>query len=699
MAGTAVLGGAVGVLILRKRFKTNRFLVSVASSFGAMAMMIAGMSTVSCQRFLVENFGLGWALVFVGTSIIPAWVVGIFGAGITAKFAPALGAAEWIPPRWCWPVALAVSVLPIGIPAKAKDSDSTATRASVAIVSPPPLLPSGGAPSAPPGFLFLPPPSLPTTGAFRVESRFEYSLGTILAGSEFVIHSDSRLVAFNSAGSLCVADLNTARILKTFPAPEPLASISFRPDGQRVIFDLKRDRREVFICDMASGAVIRLPRPKLREVPPGRKFWWADDEVLCYAAKGVEYLNLDTLEMDRMEVSSKWTRLGSALQSTWALKPLVPSPESSWNLEFGMVPSDAELPDVEDSRPWRPKGPKYVWASNKERFMQRALGVQVEEGDTYFLTPDMAKVVRYRRGNLDVIYLGVRGNGHPAAYGITMPHRVEEAPNRTSIEKAMRSKSLTVVVYAPMKNPLNGKVVGPDRTRMKAGLRFSKWEGTKAEAWVVELYQEIQPGDVVADINVNVGGQLELMVLATTHRWWSVLGESAPLRIFEVPTRHELAALVTEPNPVAPVISPLGPRKELATSLPRQSDEKVESRLKSFLLEHHRKASRRDSRGLVADYAPTVDYLTKGRITPVSILQDEEQYHAGLSELLEEIIGPVKIAESEANLFEVSYTMTSQGKTKKGEVRNEEFEISMEIRLAGDQFEIAKQRSEKVDPK
>ena len=48
--------------------------------------------------------------------------------------------------------------------------------------------------------------------------------------------------------------------------------------------------------------------------------------------------------------------------------------------------------------------------------------------------------------------------------------------------------------------------------------------------------------------------------------------------------------------------------------------------MKVFIEEHHRKTSKADFKGLLADYAAMVDFLDKGRI-PQGIIAAEERSH------------------------------------------------------------------------
>ena len=735
------MGSLIAVPLLRGKSASTRHLVRNACSFGAMLMVVAAGITVACQRQFIEYFSLGWALLFVACSVIPAWFVGIIAAALAAKVAPATGSEDWKIPRWCWPLALLVGGLAFMLPARpsGQAANTSATSASQLARSAPIRI---GPPTPPPDFLFESVGELSRAEAFKVVTRFEYSLGEVQAGSELSIFHDSRLLAFNSPGRLIVLDLNTGSILKSFSMPDPLGSISFYPDGSRLVCDLQRDHRDVFVCDIATGRVIPLPRPKLREVPAGRKFWWADTEVLCYGSRGIEFLNLDTLEMDKIKVSSKWDRLNLEERIAWSGGPVVPVAGATWALEKASVIFDAELPAVEDPQPWGFRVKEFLGVREKDYANWKTLHVPCEQGDSFSLTPDAAKILRIRNQRLDIIYLGLGDTNHPAAYDITMPHGPDSGPNRSTSERSMKSKSLAALIYSPMKNPLNDKVVGPDRTQVKALVRFAKWGDTKAQIWVMALFQPINSGDVVADIHENGKPGQGLIVLDTTHRWWTVLERSADIPASRAPSRKELAnlrsgsvekdtesAAETTPASIADAASSRPPLPPPATNTPLPGSgsllppqrmgpfitpaptvtpppatvtpepepdppDQTEKEVEAFVMEHHRKASRRDLNGLVADYAPRVDYFDKGMKDRAFILKDEQDYHAGLSELLEQVSIPIDQSEPDTHLHEVSYTLTSRSTTKKGLAGVRTFRVTMDIRRTGDGFQITKQRSQ-----
>jgi hypothetical protein len=73
-------------------------------------------------------------------------------------------------------------------------------------------------------------------------------------------------------------------------------------------------------------------------------------------------------------------------------------------------------------------------------------------------------------------------------------------------------------VYPALKNPVNGRVIGPDRSRTKAWIRFYSSREGRIVGRVVELFVPIGPGDVMADFS-SAGAQLgvDWIVLTGAH--------------------------------------------------------------------------------------------------------------------------------------------------------------------------------------
>src|SRR5204863_3143337 len=143
-----------------------------------------------------------------------------------------------------------------------------------------------------------------------------------------------------------------------------------------------------------------------------------------------------------------------------------------------------------------------------------------------------------------VCYFGLRAK--PAVtFALEMSMRPDEHPDKDKIAAALSSGELCALVYAPLINPLNDKVVGPDRDRVKGILRFASWNERSAAVWLTEEFQPVVLNDVIADIHIWKNNLPELIVDSEPKRWWTKLSTMASqqLEIAAVPARSNTKSL------------------------------------------------------------------------------------------------------------------------------------------------------------
>jgi hypothetical protein len=82
--------------------------------------------------------------------------------------------------------------------------------------------------------------------------------------------------------------------------------------------------------------------------------------------------------------------------------------------------------------------------------------------------------------------------------------------------------SLAAAFYAPQLNPLNGRVVGANEAQLRAWVRFEALCGEHLHGRLEGLYDPVRPGDILANISRNAGGDRQI------ERWF-VIGDGVQL--------------------------------------------------------------------------------------------------------------------------------------------------------------------------
>ena len=117
--------------------------------------------------------------------------------------------------------------------------------------------------------------------------------------------------------------------------------------------------------------------------------------------------------------------------------------------------------------------------------------------------------------------------------------------------------------------------------------------------------------------------------------------------------------------------------------------------IRTFILDHHQKLSRRDLDGIARNYAPNVDYFDHGVVTPQFIRDDQKKYQDKYSRKVSETIrGEIALRKTGNQLYEARYELFSS-------VAGEEewrwveatSDVVLKIRLVGAKALITSQRA------
>lgn len=542
------------------------------------------------------------------------------------------------------------------------------------VIAPAPVL-AVPTPAPPAKWRYQKPPGFDTAEANRVTITDQRLLGDIEGGLPVALSPDERrLASFRRAGGnvLEIRDLDTLDLEAQVEIPQAPDDLAWSPDGEMLLIITDGPARQLHVFKVAEGRILTLPQPSGARVPAGRAQWWAAREVLFRRDGTPAFLDLDTLRMREAKDSSKWNATLSAEQE--ALRrdthSFHLSKNERWQMQMQPTLRHYALP-ANSAGAWSvDQSLQLVLAhpASAYRVAQRRADIRV--GDSVLGTRDGSRVVRIRDGSAMIFYFGLRP-APPNTIRLQMPAAPEPA-----LADTLAKRNLCAFVCAPLINPLNGRTIGPDREQIKALVRFSSWKEQDAELWIEEEGMTIQPGDVVADLHTweahrpRAAGQPDLT------EWFAVIGQietqPAPQRS-EAPALERQVVMALNPTRGADRVERIEPRNyDRPAPPPRQTPvtappaappfepgvtQNVHQALAAFIARHHAKSSRADVNGLLADYAPSVDFFTNGIVDREFIRADKLQYHAPGTRVTETITTPPTFNPGPNHTFAASYSI------------------------------------------
>ena len=587
---------------------------------------------------------------------------------------------------------------------------------------PPPVelpKPSAPLPSPPPRFDFTPSAELSTTPALRWEITDRKTVPDISGDGLLALSGDGRWLAGMADGDVALIDLHT---LDTKCRWRPLAkiqSLAFSPDGQQLFLVTEESPAHVAVLRVEGTRVIPLPQPKKRLVPAGPPRWHEPMAVLFLSSGDVPLvLNLATLEIDPLTTTSDWKAKSEGERAKWTVQGQSAWPENEhWRLSPLQFTTVTELPEVEGTNNGFPENHRItLGVSDKTSPAAQAFpAIDLEKGDRFLASPDGSKFLRCRGGSVEVFYFRPAVRDSPAAWTVTMPHAPDKLEDLTA-KSAMEEKSLCAFAYRPLVNPLNNQVIGPDRTRLLALVRLTKWEGT--QGGFANALQVMEPSGpvVIADPHRWTGTRPELVEFVTLHRWWApALSDKAtslsPLPALlnqpRIETRLDAGAMritdIREPEPPSPPTppQPLTPLPQSPSTLhilgvPLVPHTPEPDRVIEFLKAHHAKAQKGNIKALVSDYADRVQFLTNGKVSRADIEKIESKDQEDKFAVEEKIEGQITIQPIEEHRYEARYLLHSATTGREDHtVTEKRTPLLMEIVVVNGQPRIVRQVAEK----
>jgi hypothetical protein len=532
------------------------------------------------------------------------------------------------------------------------------------------------------------PPQLATAEAAEWDIAGIRMLPRSAADAAFAMSPDGNWIAyvdFNKA--LRIIDLNSDRF-STFPLAFPPQKLSFSPDSRRVIFQTSAQPPGLGVIDLDNANTAFLPMPSGSAIPDGDLVWFSPGEVLFQTDSGpTKLLNLDTLELLDPATSRVWSHLSQADQSRWSSANRLALPTTALcSLEIRPQITWAQAPSDGSDKEWHLNETSHVCIKDLRHAYRRFCPLDA----AILSAPDGSKVIRVRNSDVFAIYFKTRAT--PAVLlNLTMSTTPAQYPDKDRLSSALSSRSLCALVYGPVVNPLNQRVVGPNHGFVKGLVRFSSWTGTQASAWLAEEYSPVGPDDVVADLHVWQSNRAELLSEPGGKRWWAKLGPSTDgqRNLAGLPGDAETNALehtfayylgteanallvnnidsqpsgestpASTPTTATSVETPQPTPEEQGRLLER--NEPAYQMIAQFIAAHHLKANRADLKGLVSDYADTVSYFENGVVDRSFIFRDESLSRAKFRAMSESIVYPITIQELPGQRYKAHYQITYAG--------------------------------------
>ncbi len=731
----SVISALVTVILARKEF-TSRFHapgeagrlgiqagVFCALWAGAVLTALAtwdasGADSASLDRALRSRMWLVFSVSLAALlpSVLCGFVGGLIGGQVALRNWTA-ASADTVPAIFAWLrwVKVGVSVMAALLLAS---PISFLGRAPV--IDPPPVVAAPSiapVPPAPPPFRYDPPKDIKSAKIGEIQPDFTKVIPQVQRDCPVALSSDDVMLAFgDAAGSqpaIGIFDLHRFTKTASIQVPAfPHGNLSWSPDQKSIACTVGEGKaRRVWIVRIGESKAIELPRPPGRDVPGGDLHWWQDGELAFFPDDEAPLaFDLDKLVLLPLEDSPAYKKLDDISKRLWKEGPRESWPgQTHWKLGVRTLITSAVPPSRrEPDGPWQLSGQSvcaFTHPSLPIAFGLKSLGV--DEGDNILCSDDGSKLMRLMNGKIEVTFMK-QTTCPDLVFEVEMPFPVDEIEN-TGWSTQVKDKQLCLMIYAPLKNPLNDRVVGPDYNQAHALARLLEWKGRHA-VFVVQTHDgSVQAGDVASSLHYWEPGKMSEWKPETTRKWWTTIKTASSPLPDKLPELHTPQLLdltqgtsvmvVTktiekphEPPPqkvteVAPPPQPPAPPPPPAISA---------SDVKAFVSEHHAKASKGDLQGMIADYEPVVDFLDKGLLTRDAIGADERAHRSKWPIGSEKIVGDIRIVQKDG-LWQAEYTIEFYNENGAGEWHKGHADLTLRLKETGKMLSIMSQRAKVYD--
>ncbi len=553
-----------------------------------------------------------------------------------------------------------------------------------------------------------------------VESRLVpgLHLGSVAAQS---VSGHYLAFASGANGGVTVFNLRNNKVDHAFSTP-PIASIAWSPTDDR-IFCVGSADASCWVLNRANGALVALPvRGRL---PNGFPRWKSASEIL---------FEQGTAQAGRLDLETLRSRTFTASETGEfdSFRHPLNSLAETEKCRVAIRPRVHSLgcPVETGTGEWSFDASAALCVTDKATSQVVPLLTQrIEPGATLLTAPDASMVTIITSHGAITYYLGISENAPPDTFQVELP-RLPDHPSDSRLAKLTESGRVGTFICAPLSNPLNGKVIGPDPRQVRALAFLSGWGEESDKLTIAEAYSTVQPGDVAGYLHHWRGGQVSLLTGSKLEEWWGAAGSPTTLDAGAIsaslpwndpdlyitqtgiqfrgwregqsdglhPPLTDIRKLaVGEPKPPpAPESTPPILRSSDPPPQPKAEKEPdpITQVIRRFATNHHEKVAAGDLDGFVSDYANLVDLNDKGQVTSEFIREDQAAYLTKYQNLSEKIVGPIDVQAVKGG-YRASYQILSHAVSKRdGKEHNNKVSITLDIyHHHGGVFEIFRERA------
>jgi hypothetical protein len=576
----------------------------------------------------------------------------------------------------------------------------------------------GDPPPAPkpiPEFSYKPPVALATAPAGRWRVVASRSIPGLSLRSPVAPSTDGRFLAYagEEGSGITVFDFRKGTVVQRFATQQP-AGLAWSPGGDRLFYIGARDS-SCWVLNRSAGSATLLPVRGL--LPFGSPQWKSENEV--FFGKGA--VNFGRLDLDTL--TTRASRLAGDQEPAPTTRPVtsIVETEKCRVTVRPMVRSFAG-PLEAGTNHWEFDTSAVVFVEDKDRgHAFPLLDAGIHEGATFIASPDASTITVLTESSAVVLYMGIDDEQRLPILDVALP-KLPDLAEDSPLASMTKSGRVYAFVCAPLVNPLNRKVIGPDPRHVKALGFLSGWPSDRGSMTITESYSPISNSDVAGYIHHWDNGQACPLLGSDWEHWWSPTVASSRAERAEAPyakspwreavllatqggivfdgfrppadgdtrpTVTDLAALTPAPKkPRADI--PSKPRAEAADETRVVKEDRTEQNdphaaIRAFVTRHHAKVRALDLEGFVADYAETVDFNDKGLVTADFIRKDQAAYMPRYDKLSETLLGGITVTPTGSG-WQASYTIRSYAISKQdGKVHDHRIAMELDIRKNGDE--------------
>ena len=522
------------------------------------------------------------------------------------------------------------------------------------------------------------------------------SLGQRFADGAWDLAPDRRFIAYlrRDATDLIVVELEHLRILSQVTLRHPAVTLRFSPDAQQVLAISSNPDAPMTLVSVSSGRTTELPRTRRRALPQAPFIWWKPNEFLLQNRPHPEMFLLDKLESVPAESLPDWSALTDAEKQRWltARRPLDEQPKG-YRLLRSQVPTSTSHPLHEGSADWiAATSPAWMLGDPGKAFQKLLAGVPCADDDRLIPILGEKALLHLRSDSVGVLSFTTEAPSH-TLLDVTMPNEPSHVDCSPDVPAGLAEHSLLAMVYGPLVNTINQKVIGPDRSRLKALVRFHSWESTHAVLWVESSFAPVRAGDIIADAARWTGkGPAVLSRIIPGSPWWApvTVPETAdpapPQRLTLTDIRPEARAIhdLTESAKSGDALVHFP--EDLRFIVP---DPTLMKSAREFVIEHHRRAAERETEKFISDFGAVVTpYYFKERMTRAEIEADELQQWGETESSTESIEGSIQVGPTPTGDLEVGYVLYVSYRLRDGRNRRTHRLMNLTLHWLGERFEI-----------